>query len=93
MEQKKKPTTGRIIYNLFQIFVIGIIAYMTMVFISHFSVYNANPDYKVADSFKAMLFKTEVPSEFFVYFYIFVIVTVLLALFIHFFLKLLKKEN
>lgn len=64
-----------------------------MVFISHYSVYYSNEDYKIADSFKAMLFKTDVPAQFFVYFYLFVIATVSVALFIHFFLKLLKKDK
>ncbi len=91
-KNNRTVTTGRIIFNLFQIFIIGVIAYVTMVFISHFSVYNQNPDYKITDSFKAMLFKTDVPSEFFIYFYIFVIITVSIALSIHFITKLFDKN-
>lgn len=92
IKNNRKVTTGRVIFNLFQIFLIAVIAYIIMVFISHFSVYNQSPDYKIADSFKAMFFKTDVPSEFFIYFYIFVLITVLLALTVYFITKIFSKK-
>ena len=91
-KNNRHVTTGRVIFNLFQIFVIGVIAYVIMVFISHFSVYNQSANYRVIDSFKAMFFKTDVPSEFFIYFYIFVIITVSVALIVHFITKIFNKE-
>ncbi|MBN2893324.1 MAG: hypothetical protein JXL97_15740 [Bacteroidales bacterium] len=69
---------------LLNIIILMIFSYITMVFISHFSVYNKTEDYKISDSFKAMLFKTDVPSEFFIYFGILVVLTVIFAITINF---------
>ena len=53
-----------------------------MVFISHFSVYNKQENYKVVDSFNAMIFKTDVPAEYLVYFgiHIFLVVAIVLVI-------------
>ncbi len=64
-----------------------LIAYIVMVFISHFSVYNKTDDYKITDSFNAMLLKTEVPAEFFIYFGLFIFATVLVAVTVNFISK------
>jgi Ca2+/Na+ antiporter len=84
MEKSEKKRTA---YYLLQIFLIFLLSYVVMVFISHFSVYNSSETYKISDSFDAMLLKTDVPSEFFLYFGAFVVITVLLSLFVNFFRK------
>jgi Ca2+/Na+ antiporter len=83
----KKSEKKRTAYYLLQIFLIFLLSYVVMVFISHFSVYNSSETYKISDSFDAMLLKTDVPSEFFLYFGAFVVITVLLSLFVNFFRK------
>lgn len=68
--------------TLLNILFLMILAYMVMVFISHFSVYNKSESYKVIDSFKAMLFQTDVPAEYILYFgiHIFIVLAVFLTI-------------
>ncbi len=61
-----------------------------MVFISHFSVYNSTENYHLTDSFRAMILKTDVPAQFFLYFGAFIFITVAIALIIN---LLTKKIN
>ena len=69
---------------LLNIFLLILASYIVMVFISHFSVYNKSDNYQLLDSFSAMLFKTDVPAEYFIYFGIHIVLIVLLALFVNF---------
>jgi len=82
-----KKTPKEVVGNLFKILVFFILSYVIMVFISHFSVYNSLETYKIKDSFNAMLLKTDVPVQFFIYFSVFVIITVLIALLVNIFAK------
>ena len=82
-----KKTLKEVVKNLFKISVFFALSYVIMVFISHFSVYNSLETYKIKDSFDAMLFKTDVPVQFFIYFSVFVIITVLIALVVNSFVK------
>ena len=80
---------------LANIAVLMIISYIVMVFISHFSVYNKEESYKIADSFKAMIFKTDVPAEYLIYFGIHIILVVSIVIIINLIVKkrLLKTDK
>ncbi|MBN2662531.1 MAG: hypothetical protein JXR68_02675 [Bacteroidales bacterium] len=62
----------------------GIFTFSFMVIISHFSVYKDKPNYKFSDSLQALLFKTDVPAEFFLYFGILIILVLFFALLLKF---------
>lgn len=87
VKKNNEKSLKLIVKNLFKILVLFVLSYVTMAFISHFSVYNSLESYKIKDSFDAMLFKTDVPVQFFIYFSVFVVITVLLVLFVNVFIK------
>ncbi len=79
--------------NILKILGLMLLAYVVMVFISHFSVYNQSETYTISDSFKAMIFKTDVPAQFLIYFGLHIFIVVLIALGINFFgKKIIKKK-
>lgn len=72
------------VFTVIKFIIWGIFTFIFMVLISHFSVYKDDVNYKFSDSIKALFFKTEVPAEFFVYFGILIVSTLLIALLLRF---------
>ncbi len=54
--------------TLIKIFLLIIVTYIVIVFISHFSVNSQNENYKISQSFDAMIFKGDSPATFFAYY-------------------------
>jgi hypothetical protein len=81
------------IKTLLNIALLMLVSYIIMVFISHFSVYHKTDNYQIIDSFDAMLFKTDVPAEFIVYFGVHIVLVVIIVLFINSIVKKFKKQK
>ncbi len=92
-ENKEKKSFKFIIITLLKIAFLFFFSYVIMVFISYFSVYHDSKTYTLKDSINAMLLKTDVPAEFFLYFGAFVIISVLIALFINLIFRKNKNIN
>ncbi len=91
-DEVEKSKSGLIFVNFLKIILITFITYIIMVFISHFSVYNSSESYKIADSFSAMWFESDVPAQYFVIFGIHIIIVVILALLVNLLSLKFKKK-
>ena len=91
LKQEKKYTVFQKIKILTNILLLMLFAYVTMVFISHFSVNHELETYSYIDSFKAIYTQTPVAKEFIIGFGLIIFFVVILALLIKLFFSLIKK--
>ena len=90
-EQKEKLGFSKIFKSILYIFLLSFSAYAIMVYISHFSVNHQLEGYSYFDSIKAIYTKTLIAKEFILGFGLMVLLVVLVAIFVKYFVSLLKK--
>jgi len=88
---KEKSKNKIYVVTFVKFILLGLFTYSFMVIISHFSVYKETSTYKFSDSISALVFKTDVPVMFFVYFGILLLSVIIIAILIRFLLNLVKK--
>jgi len=78
---------------IFNILMLGIFTYSSMVFISHFAENKDIENYKYWDSFEAIYTKTNIANEFIIGFGLLIVIVLLFAVSIHYVMKIFSKKN